>query len=76
MRNAGYTLEDLPSPHKQNLNGRSSDSRIILLAAPSHPFKNEIFKKGLEMNSGIWRLSFPITAAGPYRIFTGFPIMP
>jgi hypothetical protein len=28
------------------------------------------------MNSGIWRLSFPITAAGPYRIFTGFPIMP
>ncbi len=44
--------------------GRSSDSRITLLAAPSH---QDI------PNSGIVRLSSPITAAGPSLICTGFP---
>jgi hypothetical protein len=39
-------------------------------------FEKCLFSKGLLMNSGIQRLSFPITAAGPHRIFTGFPFMP
>jgi len=30
----------------------------------------------LKPNSGISQISFPVTAAGPLPIFTGFPIMP
>lgn len=44
--------------------GRSSDSRIILLTAPSHSDRR---------NSGIKRLSSPMTAAGPSPNLTGFP---
>lgn len=47
---------------------RSSGSRIILVAAPSHP-----------AFAGQWhqlRRSSPITAAGPLPIFTGFSIKP
>jgi hypothetical protein len=51
-----------------NLNGRSSDFRIYLLPAPSQSVYRRI--------SGPLRGSSPITAAGPYRIFTGFPIVP
>jgi len=43
--------------------GRSSDSRIILLAAPSRPIGQWVVLR---------RLS-PITAAGPRRIHTVFP---
>ena len=42
---------------------RSSDFRILLLTAPSHP----------ETVACI-RLSYPVTAAGPRRDFTVFPI--
>ena len=45
--------------------GRSSDSRINLLAAPSHPFCNRQW---------LMRRSSPITAAGPPPSLTGFPI--
>ena len=45
--------------------GRSSDFRIILSAASSHPYSD----------SDILRRSSPITAAGPLPIFTGFPFM-
>lgn len=43
---------------------RSSDSRIILLAAPSHPERGAVAHL---------RLSSPITAARPCRSLTGFP---
>ena len=46
--------------------GRSSDFRIILLAAPSH----------LPMaDSDMLRFSSPVTAAGPSPILTEFPFM-
>jgi len=44
--------------------GRSSGSRISLLAAPSHPERTVTFL----------RLSSPVTAAGPLPILTGFPL--
>ena len=44
--------------------GRSSDSRLILL--PRLPV--------LKKDSGFVRNSSPVTAAGPSRILTGFPI--
>ncbi len=47
--------------------GRFSGSWIVLLATPSHP----------SMNSGQWHfvwLSSPLTAAGPRRPFTVFPL--
>jgi hypothetical protein len=44
--------------------GRSSDFRIILLAAPSHPEQT---------GSGMLRFSSPVTAAGPSPIYTVFP---
>ncbi len=50
--------------------GRSSDSRIFLLPAPSHP--------PLMACSGSLQVSSPVTAAGPCRIClaTGFPFKP
>ena len=50
----------------RHASGRSSDSWFVLLAAPSHPH-----------TYGQWQLqrSSPITAAGPFRISTGFPIV-
>ncbi len=45
--------------------GRSSGSRFALLSLPSHlPFPE---------NSGIYRISSPMTAAVPLPNFTGFP---
>jgi hypothetical protein len=56
-----------PCPRRSAFHpGRSSDSRIILLTAPSHRISN----------SGVLRCSFPITAAGPSPILTGFPLKP
>ncbi len=52
--------------HRLCCPGRSSDSRILLPAASSHPGPD----------SDILRLSSPITAAGPFPIFTGFPFQP
>jgi hypothetical protein len=44
--------------------GRFSGLRVILLAAPSRP-----------MSQWLWRRSYPITAAGPRRAFTVFPLV-
>ncbi len=45
--------------------GRSSGFRFVLLAAPSHGI----------LRSGLWQRSSPVTAAGPQRIYTVFPIL-
>ena len=59
-----------PAPVHEGLHhalsaGRSSGSRFVLLAAPSHPPLAD---------SGLVRRSSPVTAAGPRRSFTAFPI--
>lgn len=55
--------------------GRSSDSRIILITAPSHLFSPDCPGEK-NMTVAILRFSYPITAAGPSLNFTGFPIQP
>jgi hypothetical protein len=55
----------LPKPKSD---GRSSDFRIDLLPAPS--------RLAWQRASGNLRVLSPNTAAGPYRIGTGFPIIP
>jgi len=59
------------------VSGRSSDFRIILLTAPSHfQFRTASCKLKNQSetvsNSGILRLSSPITAAGPSPNLTEF----
>ena len=54
--------------------GRSSGFRIVLLTAPSHVEVNltdECLRR-----SGLLQRSSPVTAAGPRRILTVFPILP
>jgi hypothetical protein len=59
----------------QNLCPRDSEAYSIqagLLTLESS--ENRAFPAGLHPTSGILRFSYPITAAGPFPIFTGFPI--
>lgn len=58
----GWHMHQIPVGLASNSCGRSSDFRIILLPTPSR------------LRSGILWGSFPVTAAGPCRIFTGFPV--
>ena len=55
----------LPDPRGERHKGQGwySDSRLSLLIAPSR-LKNQWLK----------RFSSPVTAAGPFRIYTGFPL--
>jgi len=57
-------LEDLPSPQKhRHMAGLLTLGSNYLPRLPAQ----------IKLSSDIMRRSSPITAAGPYRIFTGFP---
>lgn len=65
----------LEGPSRYGPMGRSSGSRIILLAAPSHlPIKLITDPEPVEGQWHVRRFSSPVTAAGPRRIRTVFPL--